>query len=276
MKKFSLLALGLLLSMTTGWSAPVHKRVPFKVLRPIQCRLVPRESKIRQASSHARHPDGTSANWSGYAAVTDLKNPSVGSVTKVSASWVIPDISKARDTAYASIWVGIDGFASGSVEQCGTEHDNSGGTEEHYAWFEMYPKYPHELNGFPVEPGDLITAEVTYEGDDTYKFVMSNHTKNVTTTVPSSHSKSPGLKRSSAEWIVEAPASSNGILPLAHFGEVKLTDCTATIGGKTASISDGNWQFERLEMTAKNGSLKADTSELSSNGKTFSVKWKHE
>ena len=30
-------------------------------------------------------------------------------------------------------------------------------------------------------------------------------------------------KRSSAEWIVEAPSSSSGILPLANFGSVTFT-----------------------------------------------------
>ncbi len=274
MKKMILLAC--LLAMVQG-AAAIHGRkgVPFKALRKMECKMKPRmkHARIRPLQ---KIREGTSENWSGYAAATNLKNPGIGSVSMVSGTWTVPDISNSKKGTFASIWVGIDGYSSGTVEQIGTEHDWDNGVEEHYAWFEMYPKYPHEISGFPVEPGDVISATVTYKGNDTFEMVINNHTKSITTTIPTEHTKVPGTKRNSAEWIVEAPATANGILPLANFKQTVLSDCTATINGKTSSINGGNWQFDKLVMETKSGSMKATTSEPTNNGQDFKVVWKHQ
>jgi peptidase A4-like protein len=186
------------------------------------------------------------------------------------------DSASSSKPTYSSIWVGIDGYGSGTVEQIGTEHDWDNGKEEHYAWFEMFPKYPHQLVGFPVEPGDVITGEVSYVGNDTFKLSLSNHTKHVTTTVPTTHTQTPKANRSSAEWIVEAPATSDGVLPLAHLSEVTMTDCTATIDGVSGPISNGQWKSSKLNMASKSGTVKAQASDLTNSGKDFTVQWKHQ
>lgn len=249
--------------------------VPFTVLRPIECKVVDHRIKDK-TPHHLRIKDGTSENWSGFAAATSLKKPALSSVSQISGTWKVPNVSKSHNDTYCSIWVGIDGYESGTVEQIGTEHDWSNGKEEHYAWFEMYPKYPKELRGFPVEPGDVITAEVSYKGNDMFKLTLSNLTKHVTTTVPTNHTITKNAKRSSAEWIVEAPATSSGVLPLAHVSEVELSGCTATIDGKQGAISDAKWESDKLDMAAKGGQMKAETSSLSNNGKNFKVNWKHQ
>lgn len=277
MKKLCMLSLAFLITCTSGWAVVTPKKsvVPFKALRKIECKMEPRRLKNR-TPHHIKLRDGTSENWSGYAAAKGLKNPQVGSVSMVSGSWVVPHIASSKDDTYCSIWVGIDGYGSGSVEQLGTEHDWANGKEEHYAWFEMYPKYPKELSNFPVEPGDVISASVVYQGNDTFKLSMSNHTKSVTTEIPVKHTMSSSAKRSSAEWIVEAPATTDGVLPLAHFSTVELSECKATINGKTGSLNDGNWQSEALNMQTKKGAMKATATSPSDNGKDFSVSWKHE
>ncbi|MCE5294215.1 MAG: hypothetical protein LLF94_06335 [Chlamydiales bacterium] len=260
---------------TKATTKPASRPAPFKVLKKIQCTVLQSKRK-HPTAPHKKLREGTSENWSGYAAATNLKNPGISSVSKITGSWNVPHVSPSKGTTYSSIWVGIDGFSSGSVEQIGTAHDWNNGKEEHYAWFEMYPKYPHELVGFPVEPGDIISAEVSYEGNDTFKMTLNNHTKNVTTTVPTSHTINANAKRSSAEWIVEAPASSSGVLPLAHLSDVTLTNCTATINGKSGSIDSNNWSNGRLDMEGKGGTLKAKTSGLTAQGSDFTVQWKHQ
>lgn len=46
----------------------------------------------------------------------------------------------SHSAQYASFWVGIDGYSSGSVEQLGTHSDCVGkGRASYYAWWEMYP-----------------------------------------------------------------------------------------------------------------------------------------
>ncbi len=275
MKKVLLLAC--LCLLTQGYAAPTRakKPVPFKALRKIECKMKPR-MKHDRIRVHQKIREGTSENWSGYAAATNLKNPGVGSVSMVSGTWTVPDISNSKKGTFASIWVGIDGYSSGTVEQIGTEHDWDNGVEEHYAWFEMYPKYPHEISGFPVEPGDVISAQVSYKGNDIFEMVINNHTKGITTTIPTEHTKAAGTKRNSAEWIVEAPATANGILPLANFKQTVLSDCTATINGTTNSINGGKWQFDKLVMETKSGGLKASTSEPTNGGQDFTVVWKHQ
>ena len=64
-----------------------------------------------------------------------------------------------------------------------------------------------------------------------------------------------GAKRSSAEWIVEAPSSNYGILPLANFGTVTFTNAYATIGGTTGAID--NWQAYAINIATR--SQVADT-----------------
>src|SRR5262249_49358771 len=65
-----------------------------------------------------------SLNWSGYAAETNLSAPASNAVTQVSGSWNVPTVT-GRTNAYSSVWVGIDGYSSSSVEQLGTEQDTS-------------------------------------------------------------------------------------------------------------------------------------------------------
>lgn len=140
-----------------------------------------------------------STNWSGYAAETNLSTPASNAVTQVSGSWKVPSVS-GKTTAYSSVWVGIDGYSSNSVEQLGTEQDTSrsGGTS-YYAWYEMYPNPSMEITSVKLSPGDSISASVTYSsGAYTLKIADNSTGKSFSTT------QTATAQRSSAEWIVEA------------------------------------------------------------------------
>lgn len=218
---------------------------------------------------------GTSQNWSGYAALTNLSHPQKNVVTAVDGSWIVPTLSSASHTTYCSLWVGIDGYSDSTVEQIGTESDWSNGHQQNYAWFEMYPNYSYEITGFPVRPGDVISASVVYEGNGIFVLTMANSTAGVHTTIPTSYTTSHTAQRSSAEWILEAPYSG-GILPLSHFNTAHFNNCTATINGVTGAINNSHWVDDQLTMVTSNGTVKAATSALSSNGESFTVVWHHE
>ena len=148
----------------------------------IECVIVPMHGsemakEAHENSSHASHPHipaprssrvpshlASSTNWSGYAAANKLSSPKKGSVTAVSGTWIVPTLSPTFDDTYSSLWVGIDGYGSSTVEQIGTEHDFSDGVQSDYAWFEMYPGASYLINGFPLSPGDVISASVVYNG----------------------------------------------------------------------------------------------------------------
>lgn len=215
-----------------------------------------------------RVKEGTSTNWSGYAVETSLTSPQKGAVTDVIGSWNVPAVT-GTTTAYSSFWIGIDGYSSGTVEQIGTDSDISSGKAIYYAWYEMYPKWPVNLStiAYQVSPGDTISAEVKYQGS---KFILTITDFGKWTY--STTQKSGSAKRSSAEWVAEAPWSG-GVLPLADFGSVTFNECTTTLNGHTGSISDNLWKYDAIDMTTSSGAMKADTLSLLTNGSSFSVQF---
>jgi len=207
-------------------------------------------------------------NWSGYVAATNLSQPQLNSVTKVSGSWIVPNVTgPSSGTTNSSIWVGIDGYGNHTVEQLGTEEDvNKDGQPVYYAWWEMESKqganvagqgYAARIHSMMVLPGDSITASVQYisSGAHAGQFdlsIVDNSRANdsFSTYETSSQTQSPLAQRSSAEWIVEAPTSakSGNIEQLADFGSVTFTNASAVINGVTGPINDSNWQSEAIDM----------------------------
>lgn len=237
-----------------------------------------------------------STNWSGYASATSFNSPTRNSVSAVYGTWTVPAL-KAPSTVgtdtYCSIWVGIDGYFNGTVEQLGTEHDwyyssptDRVGSQINYAWFEMYPGGAYEIVGFPVNVHDVISASVTYPSTNTFQLTINNQTRHVSFVVPSSYTKSSVAQRTSAEWIVEAPYY-NGILPLADFITATLTNCTATINGRTGPIANnGVWANQSITMVTTNGIIKSLPSALTQTNTgtkrspkyvdSFHLTWEHQ
>jgi len=193
---------------------------------------------------------GTSTNWCGYAA--DGSN-----VTDVKGTWTVPGIIPGGcANSYSAAWVGIDGDNSNTVEQCGTEQDSSG---QYYAWYEMYPKGSAYVG--PVSRGDTITAEVHYEGGGNFRLTMIRN-NNYTQPILNIVQKLAQARRTSAEWIMEAPWSG-GVLPLAEFGTMSFSGCSST--GSTGGV-------QPIRMANSSGQTKADVSSFW-NGGSFSVSW---
>jgi hypothetical protein len=235
-------------------------------------------SKAYGPSPHKPLSEGTSLNWSGYAALTSLTNPTKSSVNDVSGYWTVPALSRSTENSYTAIWVGIDGYSNGTVEQIGTEQDWTSRGQQNYAWFEMYPAGAYEILGFPVDINDQMAAEVKYHGNNIFQLSIINYTKDVYFLVPFSYTTAPNAQRTSAEWIVEAPASgSTGqVLPLADFGTVLFYNCRATINGYSGSINNSHWTYDALTMVTTNHIIKSLPSNLSNGGQNFSLAWKHQ
>jgi hypothetical protein len=234
----------------------------------------PSATELLQAP-RIRVKQGTSLNWAGYAVETNLNTPQNDAVTDVAGTWTVPSVTATGTTnAYSSIWVGIDGYDSNTVEQIGTEQDIINGLPVYSAWYEMYPKYPFNLNKrtYPVNPGDQITARVQYGNKGTFTLTMTNKgtTGKTIKWTYSTTQKSPSARRSSAEWIVEAPWSS-GVLPLSNFGTATFTNASVKLNGTAGTI--GSWPYDPMDMVTSSGALKAQTFALSSDGTSFSVQW---
>src|SRR5580700_6987244 len=118
-----------------------------------------------------------STNWSGYFASA----PGGEAFTDISSTWVIPTVlpSPSGET-YSSYWVGFDGATDTTVEQCGVSADiSSSGSSSYNAWYEFAPA-AEKVVSLTVNPGDTITAEVTYEGHSAsgygYNFDLTDQT----------------------------------------------------------------------------------------------------
>jgi hypothetical protein len=227
-----------------------------------------------------------SENWAGYV-VTGKK------FSTVSASWTEPTVkaSSSSSESYSAVWVGLGGYkgSSSSLEQIGTAADYVDGHAEYYAWYELYPAGQQKLT-IAIHAGDRIAARVSVTG----RTVTVSLTDKTTgqSVVKTLHMSDPST--SSAEWIVEAPATetfggSYQILALADFGNVTITNAKATADGHTGGIADSRWTATRIRMDgessssttgpgfvslglgAQQSSAGASTSTLS--GDSFSVSW---
>jgi hypothetical protein len=201
-----------------------------------------------------------STNWSGYAATGGN-----GAFTSISASWTVPAATCPSSAAqFSSFWAGLDGFNSASVEQTGTDSDCAGTTPSYYGWYEMFPAAPVVFAN-PVQPGDQISASVTFSGTETYTLVLSDSTRGWAQTITQNQ---PGLDRSSAEVITEAPSSAatGGVLPLADFGTVNYAGSQAN-GASLASQNP-----TEILMVDSGGTAEDSTSAIGSNG-AFSNTW---
>jgi hypothetical protein len=230
-----------------------------KARRPVKRRLWVEELEARLVLSTT----AVSSNWSGYAAL-----PTTGLVNSARASWFVPTVS-GTGTSYSSVWVGIDGFNSGTVEQIGIDADLVNGVPQYYAWFEMYPAYPVNLS-MTIHPGDKIDASVAASTTGEFTLSLTATPKGggggqSFTTKQTLH----GAARSSAEWVVEAPSSFFGVLPLAPFSPVTFSGASFAVdGGTSGPISSA----PNVQITMANPSgAKATPSNLDSTGTSFTV-----
>ena len=223
------------------------------------------------------HFDGTSTstNWSGYA-VTGT------SFTSAQGSWVVPaaTCTGVSGDQYAAFWVGIDGYSSDSVEQTGTDSDCDRTTPSYYAWYEFYPEPSYEITSLKISVGDRMSASVTYSGSE-FTVTITDETTGKSFTKSASVRSA---KRSSAEWIAEAPCctSSDGILPLSDFGTVLFGEDSSGVSGTnyatdsttSGPISDFGSAVEEINKVASSTSPQLSTcGSLSSDGTSFSCTW---
>ena len=187
----------------------------------------------------ARTSNGLSLNWSGYAVnVTD--------VTSVSGTFTVPMVGTPCGvngfTGDVSVWVGIDGYSSGTVEQTGVSGSCSlsTGAASYYAWWEMYPRVSTTIKAMTISPGDVMTASVVSNGGGSFTLSIedTNNGQSFTTSVHAPVGGRDVAQRSSAEWVVERAATIYKgyltILPLATFASTTFSDETFTIGSGTS------------------------------------------
>jgi hypothetical protein len=206
---------------------------------------------------------GPVRNWAGYAV-----RPSEP-VTRAAARWTHPSALCDGEATYASIWVGIDGYGSDTVEQIGTEADcDAAGAPIHGAWYQLYPAGAVEID-LAIAPGDRLAASVTRsEAAVTLRLVNGTSRERFVVTAPV-----PGATGASAEWIVEAPKTCGDAacpaLPLTELTPVVFRDARLATRRSSALLSDRTPGSAALVGRSGGGSSEPS----SPRGGRFSVTW---
>jgi hypothetical protein len=224
-----------------------------------------RSGPMRRAPGKAQ-VDGAveSYNWGGYAVTgTDF--------TGAKGTWTVPTVDCAKSpNAWVSVWVGIDGANSSTVEQAGTLTWCNRSTAEYYTWYEFYPAATTYITSVPSKPGDKMFAQITYTGSE-FKVNIKDNTTGKSFTKSQAVS---GAARTSAEWIVEAPETVTGITNLADFTKATFTGATATDSAVSGGpISDFGSDVERITQIDDTEYTESTTSGLTSSGEGFTTTW---
>ncbi len=200
----------------------------------------------------------TSHNWSGYAATS-------GKYTSVTGTWTIPQVSSNGAPGVGATWVGIGGVTSRDLIQAGTqETDGGAGRVQYGAWVETLPQVSEPVP-FAVRPGDSVTVTITEQSANNWSIDFTNNTTGKTYHTTKRYTSS----HSSAEWVVEAPSSGNGVLPLDNFGNVSFTNASATQDGQSVNL--GQAKAQPITMLGNAGQKLAVPTGIGSDGGSFSV-----
>ncbi|HJU16998.1 MAG TPA: G1 family glutamic endopeptidase [Stellaceae bacterium] len=214
-----------------------------------------REQDIRLAPIQVnRNPDGTiaqgpqfrwlSKNWSGY--IVQYWQTGERS-TSVEASWTVPAVTyhPGFSREASAIWVGIGGMCADqqcdakdqTLIQIVTVHKATASGTKYEAKYEMIPDRPVTIP-IPIKAGDRVTATlhcVAHCASAAQSWALSM-TDDTTGAAWGPLTFKYGSSELSAEWIMEAPSSSGGVLPLADFGAAALGPDLG-VNGRTPSLT---------------------------------------
>lgn len=167
----------------------------------------------------------TSDNWSGYVAVGT-------SYTGASGTFDVPNLSRYVAASTASEWVGVDGWSNSTLVQTGVNEIPLGGSVTLFEpWWQVVPG-PQELaTGIMVRPGDRVTGRVEEVSAGRWSISLMDDTNGDSFSIVKTY---PG-PATSAEWVVEADSTTDGVpTRLAPFrGKVTFTDMA--LGGTPVS-----------------------------------------
>jgi hypothetical protein len=217
-------------------------------------------------------PDGPTSlrvsQWSGYIVASDMQNRTPA-ISRVSASWTVPEVKLSENNTFAGAWIGIGGYGEETLIQAGTEQECTNGRFSYYAWYELIPNFLIRIPNLRVRPGDTITASISLvnENASTWSIEMRDVTRGEQFEKVVVYNSS----RLTAEWIVERPKVNGTVSTLADFGNVTFTESKATVNDITGTI--GNFSHARLVMHDDEDNPLVSVSPLNDEGSVFTVSY---
>ena len=159
------------------------------------------------------------------------------------------------------------------MEQDGTLGWCFQGSATYYTWYEMYPAGTITV-GSTIQPGDAVDAAVTRTGTS-YKLTVTDNTRSGNNVSQTATCAATTCVDTSAEWIIERPAFSIGIAPLAKFSKWTLTKGSVTTTAGTGGISSVTGSANPVQMVIGDatGTYDLSTTTALSGGNKFSSTW---
>jgi Peptidase A4 family len=200
-------------------------------------RIVP-EFGLQFVRSSRPKPDAIypSTNWSGAVGST-------GTWSSVVGSWTVPFVSKpseplVKEKGWSSVtWVGLDGWNSSDVLQCGSgQVYYDGKASVYWCWYEWFaPPEPGDpphvsdtgITNFAVKPGDKITCAAQYVGTTAGSLSVNNATTGQHFSITVAPPPGAAFLGNSYEWIMEAPDGGETVSSLPDFSPVVFTGSSA-------------------------------------------------
>lgn len=222
-----------------------------------------------------------SENWSGYVV------PSTSGMTEASGRFRVPTLNCAKTPdAIEAGWVGIGGaVGTEDLLQTGVASECVNGAQTNdAAWWELAPELPSvDFTDLTVSAGDEIEASVSQQAGGAWmtrvddlstgisgEMITGDAYGTVVDSNPSAWRVEEGSTGdvsytggSTAEWIVEDPATSDdALVPFADYGTVAFSDLTTNLS--TWSLTPS----EELEIVQGDSVLSVPSAP---SGKSFSV-----
>ncbi len=173
---------------------------------------------------------GTSSNWSGYVAES-------GPFTAVTGTFTVPRLLAGTPPSdLMGEWVGIGGTGPTRLIQAGVSEQSLPSNTNYFVitpWWEVFPDLPQQtINTVVVAPGDLVTVTIEEIASNDWQIALVDDSNGEGFSIDVTYLIPGG----SAEWIVEAPATSTGIVPLAPFSPAITFSNLRFMGSDTQQV----------------------------------------
>ena len=208
------------------------------------------------AAAAAKSTDGSPAmavspNWSGYVAQGPSGTPT--SYTSVTGTWTVPVATCGAHSAggISSAWVGLGGYTTSRQEEVGTDTScDANGKPLYFAWFELVPFISYNVPpANKINAGDTMTGLVKILSISLVQLQITDQTRGWTFSRSITYGP---LDTTSAEWIVESPASCLRFIcheaNLTNFGALTMRNISAVGNGSTGNLSDPDWVVTPVQL----------------------------
>ncbi len=221
----------------------------------------------------------TSLNWAGYVLKIGHKNLWVNRFQTL-----VPSLIPSPHHSSVSAWTGLGGYFSKQMIAAGftSTFDPKNQAQQNYFWFQVYPHDAQIVTNLPISIGDKVEIFVASPKMNQYHITFGLPDKHEGLLVPPDMTKSSKIKRTSANFIVEAPTEGKQVRSLANFGTITFELCLSHIYGEFAKQIPLNALIP-VTMATKSKVIKAQPSGLAYSPTVpskvtfdFNVNWQHE